>query len=194
MVEVILSLIPIGFLGYMVYRVFRSKRKTTPESTRKIVEPADKVILHGHDLSKWNYLGYCRCTYVDQNGNLTGEYPIFLFADKNNDKRRSYYISGDSSGHVERNHNFVNKYVKTWAAGEGEVYYRVQGEHSCPSDYLKSYMLDKFGAEWDDSTNWWGTNDKAKYTSAKNKQKREQKPAETKTESNVVTVDFGKQA
>jgi hypothetical protein len=59
-------------------------------------------------------------------------------------------------------------------------------------------MLDRFSAEWDAETNWWGTSDKAKYNSAQTKQKRERKPKEVKTEtnpeSNVVTVEFGKQA
>lgn len=183
--------IPVGVF-YLGYR--KLKRKTPSE----VASTDDKVILHGHDLAKWNYLGYCRCSYVDENGNTTGEYPIFLFVDKKNEKRRSYYISGDTAGYVDKSHQFVNKYIKTWAAGEGEVYHRIQGEHSLPSDYLKAHMLDKYSAEWDASTHWWGTSDKAKYTSAQNKQKRERKNKETKTETkpetNVVTVEFGKQA
>lgn len=151
-------------------------------------------MLHNHDLAKWNYLGFTRCSYVDDDGRITGEYPIFMFVSKNDEKRRSYYISGDASGHVNNNHGFVNKYIKPWAAGEGEIYHRVSGEHSLPSDYLKAYMLDKFSAVWDDATHWWVTNDKAKYTAASNKQKREAKKKESVTENNVVTVDFGKQA
>lgn len=171
-------------------------KKKKPKKAAAEVQPKEKVLLHGHDLSKWNYLGYTRCSYVGENGKTTGEYPIFLFADKNNDKRRSYHISNDPSGYVEKSHNFVNKYIKTWAAGEGEVYHRVQGEHSHPSDYLKQYMLDRFSAEWDDSTHWWGTSDKAKYTAAQNKQKKERKAKEDtpESESNVVSVNFGKQA
>lgn len=178
------------FFGYRKYRL-----KAKPITQEVIAEPDDKVMLHGHDLAKWNYLGYCRCSYVDETGATTSEYPIFLFVDKKNEKRRSYHISGDTGGYVDKSHNFVNKYIKTWAAGEGELYHRIQGEHSNPSDYLKEYMLDKFGAEWDSETHWWGSSDKAKYKSAQNKQKRERKPkTETKTESNVVTVEFGKQA
>lgn len=173
---------------------FKNRKKGDSPVTTLVSEPEDKVILHGHDLAKWNYLGFTRCTYVDDNGNLISEHPIFLFVDKNNDKRRSYFIASET---VEKNHPYINKSIKPWAIGEGEIYHLINGEENRPSDYLKEYMLNKFGAEWDTETNWWGTTDKAKYNSAQNKQKRERKSnpkTETKPESNVVTVDFGKQA
>lgn len=171
-----------------------SKKK---EST-VVIEPTNKVILHGHDLDKWNYLGYTSCKYVDENGKTTGEYPIFLFVDKNNDKRRSYSIPSDLTGYVEKTHGFVIKLVKPWAAGEGSIYQPIQGQNNKPSDYLKEYMLEQFNCEWDTATNWWGTSDKAKYNSAQDKQKRERKAKEDKpdikVDNNVVTVEFGKQA
>lgn len=182
------------FVG--LYLWWRGSKRKSADTSQSKIETTDKVLLHGHDLSKWNYLGYTRCSYVDENGKTTGEYSIFLFADKNNDKRRSYHIWNDTSGYVDKSHSFVNKYIKPWAAGEGEVYYRVHGEHSHPSDYLKQYMLDRFSAEWDDSTHWWGTSDKAKYAAAQNKQKEERnvKEDDPESESNVVSVNFGKQA
>lgn len=191
----ILSLVvaPVIFI-YLGYRKFKRKmiHHTTKAVVNNLPDPDDEVVmLHGHDLTKWNYLGYTRCTYVDENGNTTGEYPIFLFSSKKDVKRRSYHVTSE---YVAKNHPYVNKTVKPWAAGEGDIYHIISGEGNKPSDFLKEYMLDTFGAEWDTSTKWWGTNDKAKYTSANNKQKRERKKKETVTEDNVVTVEFGKQA
>lgn len=178
---------------YLGYRKF--KRKMIDQTTKAVVnnlpDPDDeKIVLHGHDLSKWDYLGYTRCTYVDENGATTGEHPIFLFSSKKDMKRRSYHITSE---YVATNHSYVNKTVKPWAAGEGDIYNIIAGEGNKPSDFLKEYMLDTFGAEWSNDTKWWRTNDKAKYNSAQNKQKRERKK-ETVTEDNVVTVEFGKQA
>ena len=179
---------------YLGYRRFKRKmiQQTTKAVVNKLPDPDNEVVmLHGHDLNKWNYLGYTRCTYVDENGNTTSEYPIFLFSSKKDMKRRSYHINSE---YAEKNHSYMNKSVKPWAAGEGEIHHLISGDGNRPSDFLKQYMLDTFGSEWDTSTRWWGTNDKAKYTSAQNKQKRERKKKETVTEDNVVTVEFGKQA
>lgn len=169
----------------------RKKDSTDIPTSVPLKEVDDPVILHNHDLAKWNYLGYTRCTYVDDSGNLLSEHPIFLFVDKNNDKRRSYFIASET---VEKNHPYINKNIKPWAIGEGEIYHLINGEENRPSDYLKEYMLERFSVEWDTATNWWGSSDNAKYTAANNKQKREQKKKETVTEDNVVTVEFGKQA
>lgn len=179
------------FLGY---RKFKRKmiQQTTEAVVNKLPDPDNEVVmLHGHDLNKWDYLGYTRCTYVDENGNITSEYPIFLFASKKDMKRRSYHITSE---YAEKSHPYMNKCVKPWAAGEGEIYQLISGEGNSPSDFLKQHMLDTFSAEWDTSTKWWGTSDKAKYNSAQNKQKREQKTKKAEPETNVVTVDFGKQA
>ena len=179
------------FLGYRKFK--RSMiQQTTEAVVNKLPDPDDEVVmLHGHNLAKWNYLGYTRCTYVDEAGKITSEYPIFLFASKKDMNRRSFYVASE---YAEKNHPYMNKTVKPWAAGEGDVYHIIAGEGNKPSDFLKQYMLDTFGAEWNTDTNWWGTNDKAKYTAAKNKQKREQKTKEAEPKTNVVTVDFGKQA
>lgn len=189
-VILLFTLVPAGIL-YLGYHKTRKRKVTTSATNNTVSDPENKVTLHGHDLSKWNYLGYTRCAYVDEHGNTTNEYPIFLFVSKKDMKRRSYYVASE---YVEKNHAYMNKTVKPWAAGEGEVYHIISGKENKPSDFLKEYMLDTFGAEWDTDTYWWDTNDKAKYTSANNKQKRERKTKETVTESNVVTVDFGKQA
>lgn len=187
------TVVPAAIL-YAGYRKFKRKmiQQTTEAVVNKLPDPDDEaVMLHGHDLSKWNYLGYTRCTYVDEDGKITGEYPIFLFASKKDMKRRSYHINSE---YAEKNHSYVIKEVKPWAAGEGDIYYLISGEGNKPSDFLKEYMLEHFSCEWDTTKKWWGTNDKAKYNSANNKQKREQKKKETVTDNNVVTIEFGKQA
>jgi len=176
---------------------FKRRKKGDSPVTTLVSEPEDKVILHGHDLDKWNYLGYITLKFLNEHKEVTSKYPTFLFASKTNDKRRSYHIANQITDYVEKIHTYVSISLKPWAAGEGEVYHLIMGEDSNPSDYLKEYMLDRFGAEWDTETNWWGTTDKAKYNSAKNKQKRERKEkpkAETAPETNIVTVDFGKQS
>ena len=170
------------------------KRKSKTKKGQALLEPTEKVVLHEHDLAKWNYLGYREIHFVDENKVVTGRYPIFLFADKDNDKRRSYFISATNPVYVETNHSYVCKSLKPWAAGEGEIYHLIQGESGAPSDYLKDYMFEHYNAEWDKATHWWGSSDSAKYTTAQNKQKRERKTKEAKPESNVVVVEFGKQA
>ncbi len=179
---------------YAGYRKFKRKmiQQTTEAVVNKLPDPDDEVVmLHGHNLAKWNYLGYTRCAYVDENGKTTSEYPIFLFASKKDMKKRSYYIASE---HVEKTHPYMNKNVKPWAAGEGDIYYLIGGEGNSPSDFLKEYMLEQFKSEWDRETKWWGSSDIAKYNTAADKQKRERKKKESIPETNVVTVDFGKQA
>lgn len=158
--------------------------------------PDDKVTLHGHDMAKWNYLGYTYCYYSNTDGGVDSECTVFLFVDKNNEKRRSYSTPGPNGAYFDKNHSYVQQTIKPWAAGEGEIWHVISGKKNKPSDYLKEVMFEKFSSEWDSETNWWGSSDNAKYTSASNKQKRERKPKEVKTvpESNVVTVEFGKQA
>ena len=157
-------------------------------------ESADKVMLHGHNLDQWNYLGYTRCTYVDEKGDITGEYPIFLFASKKDIKRRSYHITSE---YAEKNHPYMNKHVKPWAAGEGEVYRLIGGEGNEPGDFLKQYMLDRFGVEWDSTKNHWVSSENAKYQSEQRKQqsKRKDPPNQGSGAAKdpvVIAVDFTK--
>lgn len=192
MTDILIILLVAFVPALMLYLGYRSfKQKATGAPSKSVTEPDDKVMLHGHDLAKWNYLGYTRCSYVGEDGNITSEYPIFLFASKKDMKRRSYHINSE---YVEKNHGYVIKEVKPWAAGEGDIYYLISGNGNKPSDFLKEYMLEHFSCEWDTTKNWWGSSDNAKYTAANTKQKREQKKKETVTEDNVVTVEFGKQA
>ena len=171
---------------------FNRKKK----SDGALVIPDDKVMLHGHDMAKWNYLGYTYCYYSNTDGGVDSECTVFLFVDKNNEKRRSYSAPGPNGAYFDKNHSYVQQTIKPWAAGEGEIWHVISGKKNKPSDYLKEVMLEKFSSEWNSETNWWGSSDDAKYTSASNKQKRERKPKEVKAvpESNVVTVEFGKQA
>lgn len=194
-ITVVLLLLFVANLVIMRVCYRRINSKSSKPATIKVADvPEDRVMLHDHDLAKWNYLGHTACSYVDESGKTTGVYNIFLFVDKKNEKRRSFCIPSDIYGHVAKSHTYVNNSIKPWAAGEGNVYSHINGKRSRPSDYLKEYMLDAFNAEWDETTHWWGTSDKAKYTAAQNKQKREHAVTETVPESNVITVEFGKQA
>lgn len=192
MIEFFLLLTPMCLFAFIMLLGYRKHKRRKNATENVVQEPDDKVMLHGHDLSKWNYLGYTQCKYVDESGKPLSTYSIFLFSSKD-EKRRSYYCASSAD-----THSYVETYVKPWAAGEGEIYSMISGKGNKPSDYLKAYMLEHFSSEWDDETNWWGSSDKAKYTSAQNKQKRERKTKEekpeVKTENNVVTVEFGKQA
>jgi hypothetical protein len=161
------------------------------------IEPKPKVMLHGHDLEKWNYLGYTTCSYVSDSRNITSSYPIFFFVDKNDLKRRSYFVSGDSSGYVERTHTYINRMVKPWAAGEGSIYgvvHNSKGE-AAPSDFLKEYMLEHYKATWNSEACWWDVTDQAKYSAATKKQSKKtaESPNVKSEDGNVVTLEFGKQ-
>jgi hypothetical protein len=145
----------------------------------------NKVILHEHDLSKWHYLGYTNCRYVDSDGKDIAVWQIFLFVDKNNEKRRSYYVPSDSF--LVSNHQYMNMTVKPWAAGEKEIYSIISGKGCYPSDYLKEYMMKKFSVVWSNKKNWWVSDDDAKYEQAVNKQKENI----IKTDGNVIQVPFG---
>lgn len=153
----------------------------------------DKVMLHGHNLSRWNYLGYTCCRWGDEKGNITSEHYIFLFVDKDNDKKRSYCIPGKNAKYLEENHGYVLRSLKPWVAGEGEIWHLITGNGNLPSDYLKKYMLDRFGSEWDTETNWWTSSESARYNAAiKQNNERNSKEVKSDADSNVVTVDFGK--
>ena len=149
-----------------------------------------RVMLHNHDLDKWNYLGFITARYVNGDKVLSS-HPIFLFVDKNNDKKRSYYVDS-----LAKTHPLVKTYVDPWAAGEDAVYCLISGATSRPSDYLKVYMRENFMSVWDTDAHWWRTSDTAKFTAASIAQKRDGKPKEVKTEpgTNIVPVKFGKQA
>jgi len=149
------------------------------KKSTSVVE-SKKVILHGHDLSKWHYLGYTCCKWTDKNGNITDKNLVFLFCDKRNEKIRSYHIDNDIGRTCEQIHPYVSAHIKPWAAGEGQLYTLIQSDtHNQASDYLKEYMFENFHHEWDNETKWW---------------KRSTKPVPTKTpdEPEVVKVDFGK--
>lgn len=194
----IFTILPLILLaGIVVYlevsRGFTKKNSMVKNNSPKhhvvLPEPEDKVILHGHDLGKWHYLGYTSCSYVDENGKTIEDILVFLFASKNDLKRRSFYTGNKSA---EKNHTYISGKVKPWAAGEGKVYYLINGKNNLPSDFLKEYMLENFSSEWDEKTNWWSTADEAKYNSAKIKQKNEENTKKkVAVENNVVAVDFG---
>jgi hypothetical protein len=174
---------------------FTQKRNKEPAPVSE--KSRDKVILHDHDLSKWNYLGYSVCRFVDSNGDTTRECTMFMFVDKNNKKRRSYYLAGPHSRFMETHHPFIYDTLKPWAAGEGSFYGLIYGKSAVPSDFLCEYILEHFSSEWSNKTNWWVSTETAKYKSAKNKQEKtatveDQKP-ELVSDGNVVSVKFRKE-
>jgi hypothetical protein len=171
--------------------------KRNKESAPVSEKSTDKVILHNHDLSKWNYLGYNLCRFIDSNGDTARECTMFLFVDKNNNKRRSYFLAGPDSRYMETHHSYIYETLKPWAAGEGSFYGLIHGENAVPSDFLREYVLEHFSSEWSNKTNWWVSTETAKYKSAKNKQEKtatveDQKP-ELVSDGNVVSVKFRKE-
>ena len=172
---------------------FWFNRPKNPDAAPAVAD--DRVMLHGHDMAKWHYLGYTACSYTDTDGTVASECTVFLFVDKNDDRRRSYSIPTPGGDYFDKNHQYVLKSIKPWAAGEGEIWQLINGKNNKPSDYLKEFILENYGSEWDSETNWWGSSDAAKYSSASNKQqKRKPKATVSVLESNVVAVEFGKQA
>lgn len=154
----------------------------------------ERNVLHGHDLAKWNYLGYSTCSYIGSTGETYRENPIFFFVAKDNEKKRSYKLVGPSAEDTEKNHSFVNLSVKPWKSGEGSIYGLISGEAARPSEYLKGYMLEKFGCQWSTETHWWATSSSAKYEQATSKQtttkKTSVKKKATEKDNNVIKVDF----
>ena len=174
---------------------FTQKRNKEPAPASE--NPTDKVILHNHDLSKWNYLGYSVCKFVGSNGDTTSQCTMFMFVDKNNTKRRSYFLAGPRSRFMETHHSYINNDLKPWAAGEGSFYGLLHGKNAVPSDFLREYILEHFSSEWCDETKWWVSTETAKYKSAKSKQEKtspveDQKP-ELVSDGNVVSVKFRKE-
>lgn len=150
-------------------------------------EKVDKVILHGHDLSKWNYLGYNTASFNDGNGKDTAVCPVFFFASKTNDKKRSVYLLEDNAAYFRKYHTWVNTKLYPWQAGEGEIWDLISGKRSDPSDYLKDLMKEDHSCVWNSKKGWWDTNDNVQYDLAVEKQKDEK----VKVEDNVVHVPFG---
>lgn len=149
------------------------------KKSAQVVE-SKKVMLHGHDLSKWHYLGYTCCKWTGDNKKIVDKNLVFLFCDKRNEKIRSYHIDNDTRGYCEKYHTFISSHIKPWAAGEGELWHMISSdEYNKVSDYLKGYMFERFHHEWDNESKWW---------------KRSTKPVPTNTldEPEVVKVEFGK--
>jgi hypothetical protein len=159
----------------------------------------DKVILllHNHDLSKWNYLGFNKCRFLDSNGNTARECTMFLFVDKNNNKRRSYFLAGPDSSYMETHHPYIYETLKPWAAGEGTVEGLICGKNAHPSDFLREYILEHYSSEWCNKTKWWVSTEDAKYKAAKNKQEKtvvvEDPKPKLVSDGNVVSVKFRKE-
>lgn len=162
--------------------MFWFKKKQKPQD--------DRVILHGHDLAKWHYLGYSSCRFLNDRGETSAEFPYFLFVRKEDFTHRSSFIPDEKV--AVRSHPFFNKQVKPWVAGEKPIFYLIRGRGSVPSDFLSEYMLETYGKKWDSKlAEWYSTHD-AKFKQAYIKQKT--KPTvNTLPETNIVTVDFGKE-
>lgn len=147
---------------------------------KSVAPPKQKVVLHGHDLSKWHYLGYTCCKWIGDGGETVDKNLVFLFCDKRDEKIRSYHIDNDIGRCCERSHTLVSSHIKPWAAGEGNLYSLIsKSEFNKASDYLKEYMFEKFHHEWDNESNWW-------------KRSTKPVPAKNPNEPEIMKVEFGK--
>lgn len=162
--------------------LFGKNKKKSSTQTPKV----EKKILHNHNLDKWHYLGFLELK-LDES-----VYPVFLFVDKNDHSKRSYTITGVYPDLARKYHPYVTKYIDPWTTGEYELYTFSKS----PSKWLKEYMLEKFSSVWDNKTEWWVSNDNAKYQSAQKKQTSKKTPPNqgsgAKKDPVVVQVDFGK--
>ena len=72
-------------------------------------EPEEtKVILHGHDLSKWQYLGRVDVGVIEDE-----DHPVFLFCKKDNHSIRSYTITGSYVEQAKK-HRYVINALEPW--------------------------------------------------------------------------------
>lgn len=164
-----------------MFNFFRKKNKS-------VASNPDKMVLHGHNLAVWNFLGFLDLKY----NNIS--YPVFLFSRKDNSKKRSYSIPNDTGNYVKKYHTYVSKYLDPWKIGEKKIYTYV----SNPSDYLKEYMLEHYACVWDQEKNWWTTNAQSKYDQTVKKQNNSMKTessvqVKSEPDTNVVKVEFNGQ-
>ena len=136
----IISLVSFGAftIGALLWLLFHRKKK---KSSR---------LLHGFDLNKWHYLGYTTPEFV-YSKNDKEKIDVALFVRIDDDSRRAYKMLG-SHYQVSKfaDHPYMNRVVKPWAAGTGNLYTPVLS----PSEDLKNRLRSR-GYEWDDEKNCW---------------------------------------
>lgn len=175
-------LIPVAvFAIIMLAGYLKRKRKVTPAAPKQW-----RNEFQGLDLNEWAYLGY-QSLKLDNT-----EYVVHLFCKHEDHSVRAYRIQGSDHGKklMEEYHSYIHKYTQPWSMGTGDIYHYVHG----PSNFLKEYMVDKFGHVWSPEEKWWVPSERAKHSAAAKKQKAATKkaPPVTSVEENVVQVNFGK--
>lgn len=160
------------------------------KSSPPVIKSPPKM-LHGFDLSIWEYIGYSDIKYIDTEGNTTSSCCVFCFCRKNDYSIRDYKLQYTSFKY----HTWVLKEADLWKANLRELYSCINKE---PSVFLKKYMEEKYKNWWNPETNWWTNEENAKYQHAKKEQqsnfKTKNSPlTDIKEEGNIVTVNFDKE-
>ena len=140
----------------------------------------EKIMLHRHDLSKWNYLGYGDIKDSKEITALTAHF----FSSKT-DTKRSFHIicNQDYLKRTYKTLSYYHKYILPWSTGEYRLYELVTGN---PSHWLTNFMLTEHNCIWDKEAKWWVKSKTKSIPPVPPKSKV------TKSEDNIVTVDFKK--
>ena len=123
-----------------------------------------KNVFYGHDMSKWDYLGFVNVTWV---GN---KYPVFFFKHKTKNLR-SYYADPFLQKHGRI--NLHKSRLEAQKKGLFPIYYLIE----IPSSFLHDMMEKENGWVWSNKEKWW----------VDAPQKIEISHANT---ANVISVDF----
>lgn len=159
-----------------------------PKKSKSVPAPSDTSRkLHGYNLdTEWHYLGLTRfsVSYVE----------ILFFVSQKDEMLRDYAILGNKY-EIENFKRYSPHYLwcEIWKACENNGKTLYGGITTTPSEYLKSYMLDKGNWIWDEATKWWICAPAAvKYEKAIKTQKKTEDVKLHTVEQNVVSVDFTK--
>lgn len=149
-------------------------------------EPQNTNILYGHDLSKWNYIGYDQSSYAD--------YDIAIhYFESLDEKRRSYHCVcvNEISLKLWRK-STKSTLSELWRTFQSPLY---QCAYKDPSAYLREYMKKNFRSEWSKEKKWWIQTKKAKYEGAvlNSTPTANNKSVIEAIENNVITVKFKKE-
>lgn len=143
------------------------------------------VMLHGFDLSAWDYLGYTTLFF-----NVKGkkEYPsnCFFFVNKKNPKKKQYHFSCSSTYIREMfhaQHVWIHTVIPLWMAGEKQDYEVVTTQ---PSQWFLDKILREKKWSFNYTTNWWeNASEDQKFKLAAEQQKKK-KPKTSKSSKTTI--------
>lgn len=161
-----------------MFKWFKNKK-----NKQDVISKDSEVLLHGHSLNEWMYLGYTTITLNEY------ECCIFMFVSLSDIKKRSYTLKSYNLDKFKKYHSFIPKFVEPWAAGDGEIWRLV----TSPSSDFRNWMLDHYGVFWNFDKKWWDTNEQTKYHSAKKKEElKKTSTSNSVSEDNIIQVNFEK--